>query len=258
MKTLKNIFSISLITSIGFAISCDGLDEIIDLPLTDVEITQGLKEALSVGLNTSVNTASKSGGYLQNEIIKILLPDEVVQLQSTINSSSILKPVYDVYLATNNGGNDIFEELIAAMNNGAENAADKALPIFGNAITSMTITDARGILDGGQRSATDFFEQQTRLDLVTAFSPDVKNALDGTGAIELFGLVSGFLNQSVGFGTTVSDFVNVEVPSSIEEYATGKAVDGLFHLVGEEEKKIRDDPFAWSSAIIERVFGSNQ
>ncbi len=247
-----------MLTATITLVSCELFDDAIGpLPLTEGEIIEGLKEALTIGLDNSVTSASSVNGYLQSEVIKILLPEEVVELQSTINSSVLLKPAYDIYVGANNNGQDIFEELITAMNRGAENAADKAFPIFGDAITGMTINDARGILDGGDRSATDFFEQQTRTNLITAFSPDVKTALDGTGAIELFGLVSGFLNQPVGLGTTVSDFVNVEVPNSIEEYATEKAVDGLFYLVGEEEKKIRDDPFAWGSAIIERVFGSD-
>lgn len=255
MRFFKHFLMLGLLAGTVSLVSCELFDDSVN-PLSEAEIIQGLKEALSLGLDNSVVTASKTDGYLQNEVIKILLPDEVGELQSTINSSSVLKPVYDVYILTNNNGQDIFQELITAMNRGAENAADKALPIFGSAITSMTINDARGILDGGDRSATDFFEQQTRTSLITAFSPDVKSSLEGTGAIELFDLVSGFLNQPVGFGTTVNDFVEVNVPNSIEEYATEKAVDGLFHLVGEEEKKIRDDPFAWGSAIIERVFGS--
>ncbi len=258
MKVMRNFLMLMLLALTTTLVSCELFEDAVGpLPLSEGEIIQGLKEALTIGLDNSVTSASSANGYLQNEVIKILLPEDIVELQSTINSSALLKPAYDIYIGANNNGQDIFDELITAMNRGAENAADKAFPIFGDAITSMTINDARGILDGGDRSATDFFEQQTRTNLVTAFSPDVKTSLEGTGAIELFGLVSGFLNQSVGFGTTVSDFVDVEVPNSIEEYATERAVDGLFHLVGEEEKKIRDDPFDWGSDIIERVFGSN-
>ncbi|WP_421764577.1 DUF4197 domain-containing protein [Ekhidna sp.] len=268
MKRIKNIILLVALAATATLASCDLLDDAVGtLPLTEAEIIQGLKEALSIGLNTSVDNASDQGGYLQNEIIKILLPDEVKDLQSKIQTESIggivpLSVVYDAYIALENNGNDLFDELTTAMNRGAENAADKALPIFGNAITNMSFDDARGILDGNNTAATDYFYDETNVALFNAFNPDVKTALDGTGAIQIYTDVVGFLNfeyDPTGLGlSTVSpnDVLNINLPNSIDEYATNKAIDGLFHLVGEEEKKIRDDPFAWGSAIIERVFGS--
>ncbi|MEP0987702.1 DUF4197 domain-containing protein [Ekhidna sp.] len=268
MKRIKNIILLVALAATATLASCDLLDDAVGtLPLTEAEIIQGLKEALSIGLNTSVDNASDQGGYLQNEVIKILLPDEVKDLQSKIQTESIggivpLSDVYEAYIALENEGNDLFEELTTAMNRGAENAADKALPIFGNAITNMSFDDARGILDGNNTAATDYFYDETNVALFNAFNPDVKSALDGTGAIQIYTDVVGFLNfeyDPTGLGlSTVSpnDVLNINLPNSIDEYATNKAIDGLFHLVGEEEKKIRDDPFAWGSAIIERVFGS--
>ena len=241
------------------------MNDIVNGNLTNEEVVEGLKTALDVGLDTSVSSASSVDGYLKNEVIKILLPEEVKELQNKINNESVagipLKIIYDVYVAANNNGNDLFDELVTAMNKGAENAADKALPIFGDALTNMSIQDGFDILNGGDRAATEYFETETRTGLITAFSPDVTEALDGTGAIELYSGIASIINYeytAVGGLVTVSpgQVLNIQLPSSIEEYATGKAVDGLFHLVGEEEKKIRDDPFAWGSRIIERVFGS--
>ena len=267
MKMIRSLLILILFGFTATLVSCELFDDSGINPLTEAEIIQGLKEALSIGLNTSVDNASDAGGYLQNEVIKILLPEEVTELQTKIQTESIggivpLSVVYDAYIAVENDGNDLFEELITAMNRGAENAADKALPIFGNAITNMSFDDARGILDGGDMAATEFFYEETNEALFTAFNPDVKEALDGTGAIEIYTDVVGFLNYEYnpdGLGITTvspSDVLNVNLPANIDEYATGKAIDGLFHLVGEEEQKIRDNPFDWGSNIIERVFGS--
>jgi hypothetical protein len=267
MKNYRKIVLVSLILLAGTMVSCELFEDATN-PLTEGEIVQGLKEALNIGLDNSVTSASSAGGYLQNEVIKILLPEEVTDLQNKIQTESIggivpLSVVYDAYVDLENGGNDLFEELITAMNRGAESAASKALPIFGNAILNMTFDDARGILNGNETAATEFFYNTTNEALFTAFNPDVKSALDATGANQVYTSTVSFLNYEydpTGLGITTvspSDVLNIQLPASIDEYATTKAIDGLFHLVGEEEKKIREDPFAWGSSIIERVFGSN-
>lgn len=257
----------SLVALSATFVSCELFEDTTN-PLSEGEIIQGLKEALNIGLGNSVTSASSVDGYLQNEVIKILLPDEVKDLQNKIETESIagivpLSVVYDAYIDLENDGNDLFEELVTAMNRGAENAADKALPIFGDAITSMTFDDARGILNGDNTAATNYFYEETNVELFEAFNPDVKTALDNTGAVQIYTDVVAFLNYEydpTGLGLTTvspSDVLDVELPANIDEYATNKAIDGLFHLVGEEEQKIREDPFKWGSAIIERVFGSN-
>ncbi len=268
MKRLRQFsLAASLLTTVAFT-SCELFEDGSTPGLTESEIIQGLKEALSIGLNSSVVTASTADGYLKNEIIKIILPEEVSALQNSIQTDDIagipLSLIYTAYINVENDGNDLFDDLVTAMNRGAENAADEALPIFGNAITNMTISDARGILDGDETAATDFFFQETNQELFTAFNPDVKSALDATGANQIYTSVVGFINfqyDPTGLGLTTispSEILNTgNLPASIDEYATTKAIDGLFYLVGEEEKKIRLDPFAWGSSIIERVFGSS-
>ncbi|WP_425390618.1 DUF4197 domain-containing protein [Ekhidna sp.] len=267
MKNYRRLLLVTLLALSSILVSCELFEDATN-PLSEAEIVEGLKEALNIGLENSVTSASSTGGYLQNEVIKILLPEEVNNLQSKIQTESIggvvpLSVVYDAYINLENNGNDLFEELITAMNRGAESAATKALPIFGNAIRNMSFDDARGILNGGETAATDFFYRTTSDALFTAFNPDVKEALDATGANQVYTDVASFLSYEydpTGLGLTTvspSDVLNVQLPSSIDEYATTRAIDGLFHLVGEEEKKIREDPFAWGSSIIERVFGNN-
>lgn len=261
MKRFKNILFLSLVFSIGTLTSCELFDDVTSvLPLSESEIVQGLKEALTIGLDASVTNASSVDGYLKNEVIKILLPQEVQDFQSRINNNAVVSTAYGVYISQFNGGVDLFGELATAMNRGAESAAKKAGPIFLDAITSMSFSDARGILDGNETAATDFFYASTNQALFTAFQPEVKTALDQTGANEVYALTYDFLVLDLdptGFNpTTVGEVLNTSLDPTLDEYATNKAIDGLFYLVGEEEKKIREDPFAWGSAIIERVFGS--
>lgn len=261
MKSLKKALLCATLIGLVTFQSCELFDEVTDPTLTESEIIEGLKEALTVGLGNSVTSASSVDGYLRNEAIKILLPEEVVSLQEQINSSSVLSTAYSVYIDLENNGNDLFDDLITAMNRGAEDAAGTALSIFGGAITNMSISDARDILNSSNNmAATEFFEQETRSNLITAFSPNVKQALDNNQASQLYTTIVQLLDYQFDpvFGTTVADVLDTDpnLPLTLEEYATGKAVDGLFHLVGEEEQKIRADPFAWGNDIIEKVFGS--
>lgn len=258
---MKHFFRILACSSIFFFMSCEELEN----GLTNGEIVEGLKEALSIGLDNSVTSASSLDGYLKNEIIKILLPPEVKSLQNTIETGSVdlgittvsYRTMLDAYIAINPKINsDPFEELLVAMNRGAEQAANKALPIFGDAIVSMSFDDALGILQGSDTSATNYFYTKTNQALFTAFQPDVKSALDQTKANAIYEEIVGFLNYEYLGTFKVSNFINVSLPATIDGYATEKAIDGLFHLIGDEETKIRQDPYAWGSNIIEKVFGS--
>jgi len=238
---------------------CSSLPVTSNIPLTESEIVQGLKEALNVGLNNSVTSASSLDGYLKNQAIKILLPDDVKNLQSKINGNSVTSAAYKTYIKKFNGGEDLFSELITSMNRGAEKAASKAGPIFLDAIKSMTIQDARGILNGGNTAATDYFYKSTNTKLFNAFNPEVKSALNSTGANKIYKTTYDFLSYDpAGLGlTTVGKILDVSIEPSLDGYATNKAIGGLFHLVGEEEKDIRANPSAYGKKIIERVFGSN-
>jgi hypothetical protein len=267
---MKNITRIFICTSLLSFSSCDELVN----GLSNDEIVLGLKEALDVGLGNSVTTASETDGYLQNEIVKILLPPEVKALQDEIETGSvtIINGVLEIpystimaaYVAANpNIETDLFTELTVAMNRGAEAAADKAKPIFADAIINMSFSDALGILQGTETSATDYFYTDTNEALYGAFQPDVKNALDQTKATVIYESAVGFLNYQYkvnyllsSYTVKVSDYINLGLPATIDGYATEKAIDGLFYYIGEEEKKIRADPFAWGNSLIEKVFSS--
>lgn len=249
--------------------SCDELEDALNLGLTNEEIVEGLKEALDTGLDSAVTSGSAVDGYLKNESIKVLLPDEVAQLQSEIKNGSTLgishQTIMNAYVALSPEiDTDPFDELIVAMNRGAEKAATKASPIFVRAIKDMSFTDALDILQGDETAATDYFQTNTRSALISTFQPDIKTALGETTATEIYSSIVGFLNWkyepnvfiSIDIGQVIGQ--DLDLPETLDEYATTKAVDGLFYLVGEEEKKIRKDPFGYASDIIQKVFSSDE
>ncbi len=261
---MKNKRIILALATLLFVVSsCEVLNQVSSslpssVPLTESEIIQGLKEALNVGTDKSVSKASSVNGYLKNQTIKILLPQDVQDLKSKIDGNSVASAAYKTYIKKFNGGSDLFDELITSMNRGAETAAKKASPIFLNAIKSMTINDARGILNGGNTSATNYFYDKTNQQLFNAFQPEVKNALSNTGASKVYKTTYDFLTYDpTGLGlTSVGKLLNVSIEPSMDEYATNKAIDGLFHLVGQEEQQIRANPYNYGKKILERVFGS--
>ena len=266
MNKLLFVFAISIICG------CDSLEEAVNnLPtgLTDSEIVEGLKAALTHGVDSSVVSASAVDGYLKNQAIKILLPKEVSQLQNTVNTGSFslgfvsipYKDALQLYQTLNTDVNgDIFDELVVAMNRGAESAASKAKPIFVNALTGMDIEEGLNILQGSDTAATNFFVKNTRTDLISAFTPDVENALGQTNATSIYSDIAGFLNYTYPGGSkNIGGYLGVaKLETSLAEYATTRATDGLFHLVGKEEEKIRKNPFKWASDIIRKVFGSDE
>lgn len=262
---MKRLVKIGFVYSVVLLFtSCDVLQSVASLPgtgslpLTESEIIQGLKEALNTGLSSSVKQASATNGYLRNEAIKILLPQDVLNLKNKIEGNSVASAAYNTYVRRFNGGTDLFNELLTSMNRGAEKAASKAGPIFLGAVKSMNINDARGILNGGNTAATQYFERTTSTQLFNAFNPEVKNALDNTGASKVYQKTYDFLSYDpAGLGlTTVGKLLDVSIEPSLDQYATSKAIDGLFHLVGQEETKIRANPYNYGKQILERVFGN--
>lgn len=261
------VVSLSLLFS-----SCDEIDlSDLNFGLTEAEISEGLKEALDTGLSSSVASASGTDGYLKNELIKLILPEEVTSLQNEIQTGSVsllgvnvisYQGLLDLYVASSDKiDTDPFDELVTAMNKGAESAASTATPIFTDALTSMSITDALGILQGSETSATDYFKTATSTALIASFKPNITSALGETKALDIYQAIAGFSNYETKVGLTtlkVSDYIGTEIPEDIEGYATEKAIDGLFTLVGEEEKKIRANPLDYASAIIQKVFNSSE
>lgn len=197
------------------------------------QIANALKEALIQGITNGADLASKKDGYLGNMRIKIPLPNDVKKAESRLRQIGL--------------GSEV-DKFLVSMNRSAENAAQKSKPIFTNAIKSLTITDAVNILKGNQDAATMFLKKSTYEQLVGNFKPDIKKSLDQMYATRYYGNIATKYNKI----PLVQNKINTDLP----DYATRKAVDGLFILVADEEKKIRENPKQQASNLLQTVFGS--
>lgn len=200
--------------------------------LSNAEIVQGLKEALSVGSRNASGKASKTDGFWANSLIKIPFPPEA-QLVKTYAQKVGLSSQVTTFERT--------------LNRAAEEAAKEAAPIFVNAITSMTINDGVNILKGGDNAATNFLKTKTSTELRSKFRPVVQRALQKVEITKYWNPIITRYNRV--------PFVQKMNPN-LDDYVTQKALDGLFLLVSQEENKIRKDPAARVNDILRKVFGA--
>jgi hypothetical protein len=200
--------------------------------LGNEKIAAGLKEALQVSTSRAVASTGKPDGFLKNEAIKILLPDKLR------NASKTLRLV---------GMGPQLDELEIGMNRAAEQATPKAKQIFLNALSQMTINDARQILSGSDTAATEYFRSKSSAELATAFAPIVHSSLQNVGVVEQY---DALLRNPIA--STVVRTQNFD----LDKYVVGKTLDGLFFTLGQEEKKIRTNPAAQTTSLLREVFGS--
>ena len=199
-----------------------------------VKIGQALKQALQVGTENAVKLTGRTDGYFRNEAIKILVPERLKTLESGLRML---------------GYGQQMDELVLGMNRAAEHAAPAAKEIFFDAIGEMTIDDARKILDGAPTAATDYFKGKTTGRLTTAFTPIVEKSMSQVGVTRQY-------NELLAQARALP-FVNVE-QFDLDKYVVGKSLDGLFVVVGEEEKKIRTNPQARVTDLLRDVFGNRR
>jgi hypothetical protein len=199
--------------------------------LSDDKIIAGLREALRVGTGNAVALTGKPDGFLKNAAIKILLPEKLRTAGKTLRLVGMGSQV---------------DALEVGMNRAAEQATPKAKQIFLNALTRMTFSDARQILTGGDTAATDYFKRTSAGELTTAFAPIVHRAMENVGVVRQY-------NQLMK-NPMLTALAN-DKSFNLDDYVVGKTMDGLFYMVGEEEKKIRKDPAAQITPILKEVFG---
>ena len=199
--------------------------------ISDATIAAGLKDALEVGTRSAVAIASRKGGYSDDPRLRIGLPD------------SLDKPAKGLRVL---GFSDQLDELELAMNRAAEEAAGQAAPVFAEAIARMTFTDARATLEGGDSAATEYFERATRSELESRFEPIIGEKMGRVGVVQRYDqLLSRY--RSLPF---------TQSPSlDIRRYVTDRALDGLFVVLAEQERMIRTDPAARTTALLKQVFG---
>lgn len=285
MKRITLIASLLLLSVVVFT-SCeeDDLDTLLGsgetTGLSEDEIVKGLKAALTTGTDSSTSKLSLTGGYFEDAIVKILLPNELESAITTFKSKSI-----NLGLGVNVSGQQLYngysnsllginipgvkakeDSLIKGLNRAAEFAAKTAGPVFKGAITSMSVSDGLSILNGADTSATSFLKTNTYNGLFNSYEPIVEEALNTVkvGNVSVSALYEDYvasynniLNYGVGTATVASlAGVSTVQTTDLSAYGTGKALNGLFYKVSEEEKDIRKNPFAYVSDIIQKVFGS--
>lgn len=200
--------------------------------LSNAEASQGLKTALERSALAAVSLLGKTDGFLGNDKVRIPLPGYLE------DASKLLRAL---------GQGARLDELLTAMNRAAEAAVPMAKDLLLAAVRSMNVTDAKNILTGGDTSVTAFFAEKTRTPLGVKFLPVVTQATEKVGLAEKYNQVAG---KAASLGLVK------KADANIQQYVTGKSLDGLYWMIGEEERKIRRDPVGTGSAILKKVFGA--
>jgi hypothetical protein len=217
-----------------------------NLPLTNTEIVNGLKDAILVGTDSAVTHLSAVDGYLKDITVKILLPPEAKSITSNISKLP--------------GGAKLVDDVIIRINRAAEDAAKGAKPIFVNSIREMTFTDGLQILKGPDNAATQYFRQKTIQQLAELYRPKIRESLNK-------GLVAGISTQQSWnelttnwnkiAGSPIGKFAGLKpVDVKLEDYILQKALDGLYLKIEEREKDIRTNANARVTTVLKKVFGN--
>ena len=201
--------------------------------LSQSDIAAGLKQALQVGAKNATNKVSAVNGFFGNALIKILMPPEAKKVENTLREIGL---------------GDQVDKAILSMNRAAEDASSKALQIFIDAITSMTIQDGMTILRGQNDAATQYLKSKTTAKLTAAFRPVIQESLDKVNATKYWAIVFNTYNE---LPTTFTK-VNPDLPA----YVTERALNGVFVYIADEEAKIRLNPAARVTDLLKKVFGS--
>lgn len=204
------------------------------LALTNTEIVEGLKEALSKGTTSAIASLGKKDGFFANRKVKIPMPESLETIEDGLRKI---------------GQDRYAEEFVLTMNRAAEQAVPEAAEIFGSAIRSMSIQDAKGILNGPEDAATKYFRRTSGEKLVNRFLPIVSKATDRVGVTSNY----KEMVDKLGF---LSRFVDTE-SLDVDRYVTSKAIDGLFLMLAREEKLIRGNPAARTTELLKKVFSNH-
>ena len=227
MRGLKHsVFALFFGLTVGFA-QAGGLDAI-----SAGDASAGVKEALAKGADYAVSSLGKNGGFLGNDKVKIKLPGYLEKADSALRMFGLGKQA---------------DQLVETMNHAAENAVAEAKPILTESIKKMSIKDAKEILTGGEDSVTQYFKRTSTDQLTAKFMPIVKTE---TNKLKLADQYNKFAGKAASAGLV--DKKNADVDS----YVTQKAMDGLFLMIAEEEKKLRANPLGAGSELLKNVFGA--
>ena len=213
--------------------SADSIDAVLARIGGETQLIEGLKDALKVGTENAVDLVSQPDGFYANDLIKIALPDHLQEV------ATLLK---------NAGLGEVVAQFELSMNRAAEDAASSATVLFVDAITDMTFDDAVAIFTGEDTAATQYFQDHMTDPLTTEFTPIIETAMAEVGVTRLYQEFETAVTQIMPLG--LGDLFKVD----LSQYVTEKALEGLFTMVAEEEKKIREDPEARVTELLEQLF----
>ena len=208
--------------------------------LSQDQVVQGLKAALGKGVQQAVTRLGHDGGFLTNLAVKIPMPEKLRTVEKTLR---VLKQ------------DKLADEFVTTMNHAAEQAVPEAAGVFGDAIKGMSIEDAKAILVGTNNAATQYFRRTTETNLYAKFLPIVKRATDQTGVTSTYKQLMAKAEGGNAFGSFGRSLLGTE-NLDVDAYVTNKALDGLFIMVAEEEKRIRENPAARTTELLQKVFGA--
>lgn len=226
-----------LFCSLFIVISCAELQGVVNtiphqtgVGTDSSQIASGLRQALDKGIEKQVTKLTKTDGFYKNQLVKIMLPPELQKVDQTLR---------DIGLGS------LADEGLKVLNRAAEDAVKQATPIFVTAVKEITFTDAKNILLGPDNAATSYLEQRTNSALYTRFNPVIKNSFSKVGANQIWSNIINKYN-SVPFVT--------EVNPDLTDYVTNQALNGVYKMISLEEKDIRNNVSARSTALLRKVF----
>jgi hypothetical protein len=205
--------------------------------LSEDQMIQGLKEALSKGVEHAVETLGTEGGFLNDLHVKIPVPATMKKVEKTLRTL---------------GQDKLADEFVTTMNHAAEKAVPEAAAVLGGAVKQMTVADATAIVTGTNNAATQYFRRTSENQLYERLLPIVKKATEETGVTRVYKEMMDKVNAGGAFGLS---FLSKDT-TDIDSYVTHKALDGLFLKIGDEEKRIRENPVARTSDLLQKVFGA--
>ncbi|NAS32585.1 DUF4197 family protein [Flavobacteriaceae bacterium R38] len=228
---LKRLSALLIILCLS---SCDELQQVVNqLPQTSVgngEIAAGLRQALNFGIEKQVSKLTQKDGFFRNELVKVVLPSELQKVDKTLRDIGL--------------GN-LADEGLKVLNRAAEDAVKEATPIFVDAVKGITFADARNILLGEDRAATQYLEGRTSTALYGKFNPVIKNSLDKVGATQIWSNIIQKYNT-----IPLTNNVNPD----LADYVTQEALNGVFTMIAVEEKEIRNKVSSRTTDLLRKVF----
>lgn len=199
--------------------------------LSSGDVSNALKQALSIGVEEGVEKLSAENGFYKNEMVKILMPEELRKVENTLRTFGL---------------SSVADEAVKLFNRAAEDAVSEAAPIFANAITSITFDDAKNILLSNENAATNYLENKTSVQLFNAFEPKVSASIGKVGADKVW---EKLIN-------TYNSFTGKQINTNLNEYITDQAIEGVFKMVADKEAGIRNNAAFRTTSVLQDVFGA--